>query len=217
MTLKGRGYRSLRPILPTIARDFVELWLAKASYLTDTGWRNSRRQRIAVDADGEPLPWYTYPAIRFLAGRLPKGISVFEYGSGCSTLWWSKRASEVISCEHDNDWFQRISKLRPPNVKLMLRRLEEGYAEAVLDSSRKFDVIVIDGRRRVDCATSAVPALSEAGVIVWDNSDREKYRQGYDFLKSNGFRRIDFWGIGPIGVREWATAIFYRPGNCLEI
>jgi hypothetical protein len=217
MTFKSRVFRSIRPVLPAVAGDLLELGLAKEAYLTRTGWTNSRRQKVAVDASGEPLPWYTYPAIRFLADRLPKGISVFEYGTGYSTLWWSRRASEVIGCEHDHAWFQRIAELAPSNVKITHRALDDGYARSAVDTGRKFDVIAIDGRRRVECARNAVHALSDDGIIVWDNSDRDKYNEGYDILKQNGFGRIDFWGIGPLNVREWSTAVFYRPLNCLGI
>lgn len=217
MTFKGSAYRSIGPFLPAVARDLIEVGLAKEAYLTRTGWMKSRRQKFAVDASGEPLPWYTYPAIRFLEDRLPKGFSVFEYGTGYSTLWWSRRASAVIGCEHDPAWFQRISELAPSNVSVTLRGLEEGYARSATDSGRKFDVIAIDGRRRVECAKNALPALSKDGIIIWDNSDRDKYNEAYDLLKRNGFGRIDFWGIGPMNVREWSTAVFYRPLNFLGI
>lgn len=54
-------------------------------------------------------------------------------------------------------------------------------------------------------------------MIIWDNSDRERYAVGFDFLKEREFRRVDFWGVGPINHQEWCTTIFYRQDNCLGI
>jgi hypothetical protein len=62
-----------------------------------------------------------------------------------------------------------------------------------------------------------VEGLSSRGVIVWDNSDRERYQAGYDFLRGSGFRRLDFAGPGPVDFWPWCTSIFYRDHNCLQI
>ena len=37
------------------------------------------------------LPWITFGAIDFLKQKTVKGMMVFEYGSGSSTLFWAKR------------------------------------------------------------------------------------------------------------------------------
>jgi hypothetical protein len=80
-----------------------------------------------------------------------------------------------------------------------------------------FDIIVIDGRDRVNCAKNSLGALKEDGVIIWDNSERSKYAEGYAFLKDNGFKRIEFTGIGPVNSFAWSTTVFYRNKNCLAI
>lgn len=44
-----------------------------------------------VDKDGNSIPWFTYPAIEYLSHLDLSGCSVFEYGSGFSTLFWLQR------------------------------------------------------------------------------------------------------------------------------
>src|SRR5215210_3205314 len=50
------------------------------------------------------VPWWTYDAIAavtsWFADRRGSSTRVFEYGSGASTLWLARRASEVHSIEH---------------------------------------------------------------------------------------------------------------------
>jgi hypothetical protein len=77
--------------------------------------------------------------------------------------------------------------------------------------------VVIDGRQRVKCAHHAVPALNGSGVILWDNTERPEYREGTEFLKERGFRRVDFVGMAPINESASMTSIFYRDGNCLGL
>ena len=189
------------------------------NYFENIGWFNSVNEKLPVDQNGNCLPWYTYPAISFLEGRISSGMNVFEYGSGNSTLWWSKRVSNVVSYEHDFGWYSILKGKVPANVSYNHCALEKGdeYSKAVLSDSNKYDVVIIDGRDRINCAKNSLDSLREGGVIVWDNSDRDQYKEGYDFLLENGFRRLDFSGLGPINPYPWCTSVFYKNNNCLGI
>jgi len=187
-------------------------------YLDRCGWIRSVNEGLPVDRSGACLPWYTYPAISFLKDRIRPDVSVFEFGSGNSTLWWSMHASRVISCEHHEEWYKAFQSKLPESVEYLHREIEGGhYRDAILAYDSEFQIIVIDGRDRVNCAMNSLAALSADGVIIWDNSDRAKYSPGYSFLIDNGFRRLDFWGLGPINDHQWCTSVFYQDGNCLGI
>lgn len=210
----GRTFAQARDKIPSALRDPLELLLAKNSVLRTTGWLRSRKQLESVDAQGEPLPWITYPALRFLAARVEPAFRVFEFGSGLSTLWWAARVKTVVSVEHDRDWHERIAARAPPNVSLILADADDYVSSA---SGRTFDIIINDGIRRSDCARSSIESLGETGVMLWDNTDEVSDRSGQGFMTDHGFRRLDFWGFGPLMVRESCTSVFYKPGNCLGI
>jgi hypothetical protein len=186
------------------------------SYMMASGWARSYREKAAVTNEGEPLPWYTYPSIRFLERRVIAPLRVFEFGAGNSTRWWAERAAEVVSREHDLAWVERLRDLLDrPNVRLEHEPVDsDAYVAAPTGS---FHVIVIDGRRRVECARNSLAALTEDGVIVWDNSDRERYGEGFALLADRGFRRLDFCGVAPGATSEHSTTIFYRERNCLGV
>lgn len=181
------------------------------------GWSNTAVTGRPLGAEGDPVPWYTYPCVNFLSTRINRQMRVFEYGSGNSTLWWAERVLHVTSCEHDKAFAAEISKKAPSNVQYLFRQIDQGYENTPIQLSEKFHIIVIDGAVRDRCALVAQNALTNDGVIIYDNSDSRKYRAGCDILVGQGFRRIDFWGFGPIWSREWATGIFYRQVNCLGI
>lgn len=187
--------------------------------LRDDGWFRSFKDEASVDADGNSIPWITYPAIEFLTRRIHKEMSVFEYGCGGSTLWWASRVKEVISIEHDKDWYQKILPTIPDNVTLKHVELRYGgeYSRQILKYTCRFDVVVIDGRDRVNCGFNTINALKPGGVIVWDNSDQKVYEQGYNFLFNNGFKKIEFIGLAPIVNWKAETGIFYRQDNCLGL
>ncbi|SIT27803.1 hypothetical protein SAMN02744133_112135 [Thalassospira xiamenensis M-5 = DSM 17429] len=193
--------------------------LRNKGYLLEMGWFESRKKGMPINAEGNPIPWITYPCLKFLEDRLPSGISVFEYGTGGSTLWWADRAEKVVTCEHDSVWYDRLSASLPANVKSNLVALEYGgdYCKKVLEYVDCFDVIFIDGRDRVNCVKNSLSALSRDGVLILDNSDVSEYEEALTFLAEKGFKRIDFPGPGPINIHPWRTSIFYNNDNVLGL
>lgn len=183
--------------------------------LKEDGWIRSLEEGVPVDAAGRPLPWINYPAIDFLARHVRPEMAVFEYGSGHSTLWWAERVREVVSCEHDREWIERIRPRVPAHVTLRHVPLEVdgAYSRTVAETPGRFDIVVIDGRDRVNCARHAVTGLNPGGVIVWDNTEREEYRPGFETLRAAGFRRVEFLGMPPGLNEKLETSVFYRDRN----
>jgi hypothetical protein len=194
-------------------------FLLYRGWLTEVGWVKTSLVREPVTRDGKPVPWMTYPAIRFLESRLSKSMEVFEFGAGNSTLWWADRVDRVDSCEHDAQWYVRTQARLPGNASVTHRDLDTDgdYCRAVGATQRAYDIVVIDGRDRVNCAQQSLGALKPAGVLIWDNSDRPEFEEGLRLLTRHGFRSLDFEGLGPVNPYPWMTSILYRSENCLGI
>jgi hypothetical protein len=200
--------------------NLLQSFLENPGYLRKSGWLRSMEESRAVDVDGDPILWITYPALDFLAGRVSPEMVVFEYGSGNSTFWWSRRVSKLVSCEHDKEWYASFRSEIPGNTTYLLRRAKGGSTDYAMEISKyedMFDILVIDGRDRVNCVKNGLGSLHHDGVIVWDNSDRAEYQEGFDILKENGFKSLYFWGMGALATRRYCTSIFYRRENCLGI
>jgi len=208
--------KEIHPLLAKLP--FYDYWLLRRhSYLADTGWFKSFRSGKSVDGSGNPIPWFVYSAVDFLDDRLPEDVKIFEYGSGSGTLWWADRVSVVHSVEHNPKWSKKIKTEIPGHVHLMHRKPGEGYESSVLVSGVTYDVIILDGRNRDKCLGHSLQALSERGVIIFDDSNWEKYQKTISYIRSIGFRQLPFSGMGPIEFRECETSIFYRDGNILGI
>lgn len=191
----------------------------RKSYLRRAGWFESYKRREPVDAEGRPLPLFTYPMIELLARRLPADAAVFEYGSGSSTLWWAERARRVVAVEHHPGWYEHVRSRAPAKVELEFARLEpEGdYSRRILERDERFDLAVVDGRKRVRCARNAASALTERGVLVWDDTSRERYAEGLAELRAQGFRQLELVGMNPTSARRKETSLLYRDGNLLGL
>jgi len=197
---------------------FLHLYTLSNEYLKQKAWFESTFKRQSVGQNGA-IPWFTYSMISFLEPRLKRHFNVFEFGSGNSTIWFAQRVNKVISIEHDKEYFDFISKElnKYPNVDHRFTEIGKNYNGQILNYKNEFEIIIIDGRERVQCAKNSVNALTTNGIIIWDNADRQKYQEGYEFLNELGFKRIDFFGLAPIAYKETCTTIFYREGNCLGI
>ncbi len=146
-------------------------------------------------------------------------MRVFEYGSGNSTLFFAARTSQVTSVEHDPRWIRELRRILPTNADLIERSIDEegAYCRAIHQLEGDFDLVLVDGRDRVNCLREALTRVGTSGVIVLDDSERERYAPCLEMATEAGFRRLDFPGLRPTGVRDGTTTLFYRPGNCLGI
>ena len=84
-------------------------------YMQPKGWFHD----FPCDEDGT-TPWYTFPAISFLKDIIKPTWKVFEYGSGYSTLFFNRHVQELISVEHDSEWYSSLLNENPNlNVHLV--------------------------------------------------------------------------------------------------
>lgn len=212
-------FTSLVELLAKPARLKSVLSFNKKGYLKEIGWFGSFDSRSPVDQYGNAIPWVTYSFIDFIKERISKDHSVFEFGSGNSTYFYAKYAGKVVSVEHDKQWYDKIVNTKPDNAEMIYCELKTDgdYCRKSLQLNQQFDIVIVDGRDRVNCCKQAIDALSPAGVIVLDDSERAFYAEAITFLKDKGFKQLSFSGISPGLFYNKATSIFYRTGNCLDI
>lgn len=188
-------------------------------YLNSIGWFMAFDTKQAIDGQGKALPWVTYSFIDFIKDRINKTHAIFEYGSGNSTIFYAGKAGTVTSVEHDKGWFENIKNSSPKNAEMIFCELQPDgeYAKKAGLLGKKFDIIIVDGRDRVNCCKYSINALTEKGVIVLDDSEREFYNPARVLLLEQGFKEISFSGISPGLFIEKATSVFYKADNCLGI
>ena len=145
------------------------------------------------------VAWWSYPAMRrvdeFLSAR-PEA-RVFEYGAGASTAWLARRAGKVDSVEHDAEFVAYVRELladtpgvqlhavppTPATAATTIRSQRHGHADldfgdyvSTIDQvGGPFDLVVVDGRARVDAFRRALDHLKDDGVVVFDNIRRKRY------------------------------------------
>ena len=182
-----------------------------------TGWINSVIKGRPLDVNDNPIPWFTYPAIDFLESVLDSKWNVFEWGSGNSTKWWSRKCASVTAVESNPSWHAEVSRNLPQNATVILAENKESYTQAICNQpNQSFDIVVVDGDHRNECVKSCLKVLPQSGMVVFDNSDRHTYNVGIRQLKDAGFYRIDFWGLIPSYAYRNCTSIFFRNPEILN-
>jgi hypothetical protein len=116
----------------------------------------------------------------FFISHLTSDQKVLEYGAGASTNEISLRVKEIVSMEHQQDWYYTLLPKIPSNCKLFLEKpnlpYKEGghcgtyeefknYIERPLEFA-PYDIILIDGRARVSCS-SICNRLGHKNTIVF--------------------------------------------------
>ena len=138
-------------------------------------------------------------------------LNIFEWGSGKSTVYFSGFLfSQQIpfswnSGEHNrywhnqltNNYFNRTFKQLKPYVTVYLEEIKSHsdfknvpkskinkYVNLPMKAGLKFDLMLVDGRYRRLCILNAKKYLSNDGILVLLEAEREHYHcalDGYDF------------------------------------
>lgn len=177
------------------------------------------------DALNKGEPWIVPDALVVLKSIVKPTWRVFEWGSGGSTVYWSRNCASVISIEHLEQWMPRITAMMadfqcPANWDIRLVPADmsvqtehyRNYANAILDVEGSFDLIYVDGEAtsRGWCLEHALTRVVPGGYLLLDNSN---WLEGHDF--GSEWERQDFVarGLYWIGVAEpfdWWTSILRR-------
>ena len=185
---------------------FIEIWQE------DFAIERSIDEKLCLDKDNNPIPWYTYPAIEYLSQFDYRERNIFEFGAGYSSAFWAERAKNIFSVEDNPLWFDKWQKKFKYNNLHFLLRTEENYAQTILENNTTYDVIVIDGKCREKCALNAIQCLNQGGMIILDDSDRvnasQEYREAITALRQANLIQIDFYGFCPMDNYTKTTSLF---------
>jgi hypothetical protein len=161
----------------------------------------------SVDAGGNPLPWITYPAIEFLKQLDLSGKTLFEYGCGGSTVFWSGVVKRVDSVEDNQEFYRETRAALPGNCDLSLEVFPDEYIRAVARRG-PYDIIVIDGHSRVRCSEIAPKHLKPGGFIILDNSDW--FHEASANLRNADLIEVDMAGMSPIADFVSTTSFYFH-------
>lgn len=181
---------------------------------------------------GDGIPWITFRAMDWLDAYLKPGMTVFEYGAGGSTLYFSTRVARVISVEHDAGFFGVVRSLLQQrglsNCTLQLHEpvpcetssrtfasFQPKYSGMCFDvkaidefPDAYFDLVLVDGRARLACVERSAQKIKPGGALVLDNTDRPAYARAYDIMRTA--ECLDFEGLTPWNMEVSKTSVWIR-------
>ncbi len=188
----------------------------------------------------KPLPWINYLAIAHIKLIDKKNTKVFEYGSGSSTLYWYGEGCEIVSIEHDREFYnQLICQLnsQKKSIKYLLIEPESNENLETFDprlpdlfqstdfkghsfknyvisidafEDEYFDIVVVDGRARPACIKRSISKIKKGGQLIIDNSDREYYFSYTSEMLSHWQKHV-FRGTVRGLLHQEQTSVYIKP------
>lgn len=199
-------------------------------------YQNYLRKKYTQTPLEDEIPWITFGAIHWLKRKIKKHHRLFEWGSGGSTMFLSKRVKTLNTIEHDEGWFHQVKNAliqkNNSNVDLRLvqpskkiQRTKEVFTSSSPDYINSdftryctsidqfdyeyFDGVLVDGRARVGCVQKAISKVKPGGFILLDNSERQTYQAAQQLLTY--WQKQAFFGYGPFNQYQWETTIWIKP------
>lgn len=132
----------------------------------------------------------------FFIKHLNKNQKVLEYGSGESTIEIANKISTLISVEHQKKWYDQLITSVPKNCNLLLKEPNLPYVEGqhcgtyeefkdYIESPlnfKPFDLILIDGRARVSCASICKDLGHKDTLVFIHDFNRPEYKEALNYL-----------------------------------
>jgi hypothetical protein len=162
--------------------------------------------------EGEFGPDYVPEFTRMIDAYLPRPPrSIREWGTGITSLVLLERAAQwntdlFLTIDTNAEYQQAVFGERPVPALLDARCLdtigpratqsdpEYTYSSLPLSLGRKFDLIIVDGRRRVECAYIAALVSHEDTLVLLHDYRRARYQSilaVYDVVEDgNQFRAL---------------------------
>lgn len=176
---------------------------------------------------GDPrVPWWPAGVADVVSEGLPKGAEVFEFGGGGSTHWLIAQGAKVTTVENDVAWFTRINSDLQARARIILceartagnirsqvdGRYYDAYVAAI-DSfdDDSFDLVIVDGRARLECCQAAFPKVKPGGRLLLDDSQRPRYSAAAELFA--GWQRVDVRGLKRRETAVVQTSIWTKPGQ----
>ncbi len=131
-------------------------------------------------------PWLTPRAIEYLEEALQPGFIGLEYGSGRSTTWFAQRVNNLISVEHNIEWYNRVKSdiekchinnvqyhcfSKPDNSLNLQTALTSEYVQATAIQENTLDFVLVDGVVRPACVIRSIPLLKNGGLLIIDDAN----------------------------------------------
>ena len=170
------------------------------------GHKKSKVSKTSIDFDENPIPWFTYPSIEYIKQLDLTNKVMLEWGAGSSSMFFSKRVKKVYSIEHNEEWYEKVKKYNIHNQEILFS--EKEYSTIPKRLNVLFDIILIDGVERENCAKQVLSLINKGGLIILDNSDRHPDICSY--FRESGYIEADFHGFGPINDYTWTTSLFFN-------
>jgi predicted O-methyltransferase YrrM len=169
-------------------------------------------------------PWYTCECICFLRNLNVKHYDVFEWGGGCSTVWYAHNCKSVTTIETSKEWADEIVTYLdntkktnysikvvdvPPSANSPCDNMNQ-YLSYIAELDQKFDLIVVDGSYRNDALLISEKFVKNGGYIIYDNY--LQFTSGYEKLPNAEYMNSKYDLIvnnhNTEDHKDWKTAVW---------
>lgn len=123
------------------------------------------------------------------------------------------RVAEAVAVDHGAVWSTNVRRSIPSTCMVLLEPDVEAYVTAIAEHGR-FHIVVVDGLARPQFAAAAMDGLKDDRSMIWDKSHSPDFGEVFPLPHEDGFRRLDFTGLGPTKSMGQAS-VLYRADNFL--
>lgn len=131
-------------------------------------WKWLLSVTLPYDTIHDERPWFTLALVDWLDAYIQPHMNIFEWGSGGSTLFYARRAQRVISIEHEEAWYHRVSDAVRArgltNIDLHITCQSSLTRESTYSEAHPFSVAT--SARLIDSMTAPLTSFLSTAMLV---------------------------------------------------
>lgn len=159
---------------------------------------------------------------QIIINKNPKNI--LEYGSGNSTLYFSKYLnidSNWTSIESEDYWFNYVKQYIQKNNNIKIHQITDlkDYSKSPkkINPNLKYDIIIVDGRTRKKCINFSKSIIEKNGILILHDANRNyyypkeiNYKYKYSFLDERKNIKMGDGGLLILSDKELKEIEYYN-------
>ena len=177
---------------------------ARISQLEERGVIESVEKMEPINKN-EPQPLLTFSFMDWFQSHDFAEYQLIEFGSGNSTLYFSKFFNEVYSYENNIEWFLKLKDTLPKNVHYELVNNWDTLPACFVKEKSVLLVDVAGNRYKI---VEKLLDVNYSGLIILDNSD--SFPNTVKLLLERGYKEIPFYGSKLTQPYDSCTSIFFK-------
>lgn len=166
-----------------IMKNYPEMWMSEILYIKNLLLKHAQETDVL-----NILEWGSGFGTIYFSNFLKQNNINFKWTAIEHYIPWYKKVISMISKNNlsDNVLCILVNPTSEPNKNIQELNNMNDYINLPIFLNEKYNIVLIDGRKRVECLKTARTIISNNGIVILHDAERIWFHEGFKYYINNG-------------------------------